>query len=543
MSTIFSRLFSHSSQKAYNRGIQAFNDGNYPAAIREFEQVLESAEKGSPVYRLGRFYVTESQARLGHAHFEEGRLDDAHRVFVRVIKDNPNFPDIHLRLGQIAERRNQTLEATMRFRRALEIHPGYREASLHLGLLLRRTGRPEDAAAHFRTLADAGLEIPPDWLSGHAAGDDESMAEPLRRTLQGRTRGSDTYRSALARYHSGDRAGALEALRAAVDDNPKYPDLRCRLATALGEMGRFQEAIVELDRALAMNPRYAEARLKRAVAHLQVGTLSSAQADFESLLEDDPRNGEVQFLLGVTLVRQGRVAEAVRHLRGASNQGSVRNRAVYVLAQAYVALDRPDRAIDCLKDLRAPACEALLGRIHLQLGQVNEAIGKLEDALRHGPATGEGRLALGRAYLATGDLARARAQAESAIAMQGVSSHARLLLGQVAFAEGRDDEALEVARRLLGDESLPYDALVLMGRTLARLSRDQEAVAALRKALEVRPGGSEAQRMLGLVLRRDSAPVAAPDDLAAAMDDPCDPLWGSDFVPRAGARIAPSRAA
>jgi hypothetical protein len=82
-----------------------------------------------------------------------------------------------------------------------------------------------------------------------------------------------------------------------------------------------------------------------------------------------------------------------------------------------------------------------------------------------------------------------------------------------------------------------------MGRSLARLSRDQEAVAALRKALEVRPGGSEAQRMLGLVLRRDSAPEAVPDHFASAMDDPCDPLWGSDFVPKTGVKIAPARAA
>src|SRR5206468_229603 len=82
--------------------------------------------------------------------------------------------------------------------------------------------------------------------------------------------------SALERYHTGDLAGATEALAVAVAENPEYADLRCRYAGLLLETGRADEALDQLTAALRINPRYLEARLLAARAQRLLGLIYHA---------------------------------------------------------------------------------------------------------------------------------------------------------------------------------------------------------------------------------------------------------------------------
>ncbi len=532
--SIFSRLFSPSSQKDYNRGIVAFNRGEYEEAIDSFRAVLDSASKGSTVYRLGRFYVTESLARLGHAYFHESKLDGARVAFTKVLEHNPNFPDIHCRLGEIAEHEERIEDAESHFRRALDIHPRYQEARAYLALLLRRVNRHADAVEHFRALADGGVDIPQSWLESQGGPDGPETVERVREAVKGRGRGQEKYRVGLERYQAGDLDGAREAFEVAIESAPDYPDLRCRLATVYGELGRFQDAMRELDKALGLNPSYSEARIKRAIACFEIGRYRQAAEDLTTAVGSEPSNAELRYLIGVALVKAGRADEAVAPLKQAIKSDTVRERAQEALARAYLVLDQTDQAVEYLRDVRSASGMTMLARVQLRHRQWLQATRLLETAASKGESGGGHLIALARAHLGSGNTAAAKTRCDEATAFSEVAAEAWCLLGQLSFEAGDDARALSCLRKAAHEGAGGYGFLVLMGRTLTRMSRFEEATAALEKSLELRPGGREGRRALGLLLQRQGDTERAAELLSETWSDPCDPLWGGDAPPTTG---------
>ncbi len=532
--SIFNRWFSNASQREYNRGIVAFNRGDYEQAIESFRAVLDSASQGSTVYRLGRFYVTESLAKLGLACFLDRRYDEARDAFLQVLENNPHFPDIHCRLGEIAEFEGDFDEAESRYRRALEIHANYREPCAYLALLLRQSGRFSEAAEFFHRLKQSGMEVPEAWTRGEPGADDRQAVNRMRETVRSRGRSQEHYRIGLERYRAGDLDGARLAFQTAVRNAPEYPDLRCRLATVLGELGRFADAVRELDKALELNPGYVEARIKRAVAAMEIGRYESAIEDLRAVIRLEEPSLELRYLFGLALLKGGRVEESLQPLREASQHDALREPARDALARAYVALERPEQAVRCLERANSSECLALLGRVYLQMRRFEDAQRTLETVLESGAGGGDVLLALAHAELGLGRTEMARRRCEEALCHEEVAADASLLLGRLSFEAGDDAAALDWLRKASLTPRHDYSALVLMGRALGRLSRVEEATAALEKALEMRPGGMDAARALGLLLRRAGDAARGEKFLAAASRDPSDPLWGSQRPPKTG---------
>jgi predicted Zn-dependent protease len=96
-----------------------------------------------------------------------------------------------------------------------------------------------------------------------------------------------------------------------------------RRALLFAEMGDQVNAARLLEPLVAAEPGHAEVRLRLALAYFASAQLKRAEAHLRTLVERDPTDHYSHHLLGRTLERQNRPAEALRHLRLADAMASV----------------------------------------------------------------------------------------------------------------------------------------------------------------------------------------------------------------------------
>jgi tetratricopeptide (TPR) repeat protein len=89
-------------------------------------------------------------------------------------------------------------------------------------------------------------------------------------------------------FSEGKFAEAADAYRALVESDPNDGGLHASLAGALGAMGRYDEALVQLDAAIKLQPLNPEAYHNRAVIHQRKGDTQAAIRDYEAALRYNP---------------------------------------------------------------------------------------------------------------------------------------------------------------------------------------------------------------------------------------------------------------
>lgn len=114
-------------------------------------------------------------------------------------------------------------------------------------------------------------------------------------------------------FEKGDYAEAARRYAALVETNPDDAALRTSLAGALGALGRYGDAMAELDRAIEIEPLNVEAYHNRAVIWERRGDFAQAVADYETALKYQPRyepsRQALRRLTGRSDVRRPRTAE------------------------------------------------------------------------------------------------------------------------------------------------------------------------------------------------------------------------------------------
>lgn len=162
---------------------------------------------------------TSYQARRLRAESLEsqGKEDEAAAVYRDILKDHPNVPGIHYRLGQIALAEagdaGPTDAAQAEFEKEVAVDPTNASAEFILGELARRKGDWNDAIRHFTQAArlDAGfseayLAL---GMSLAASGRYADAKPPLEHYVALEPDDpSGHYQLAMADAHTGDQAGA-----------------------------------------------------------------------------------------------------------------------------------------------------------------------------------------------------------------------------------------------------------------------------------------------------------------------------------------------
>ncbi|MBC7251576.1 MAG: tetratricopeptide repeat protein [Anaerolineae bacterium] len=274
-----------------------------------------------------------------------------------------------------------------------------------------------------------------------------------------------------------------------------------RLASTYYDLGEYETALSSVQKALALHRRVgrrrdeAQALVRMGMIYADVlGDYSRALDCYQTALEIQQEIGDQWLLgtlmndLGELLIRLGQFEAAEEHLQ-----------------QAHALWQEIQDAEGLFDNLSN--CAAL----HLELGDADQAIACLQEAVMLAPgpaqmADGIGRLAIAHLQRGRpGDLEHAGALIEEirAIGEERQLSRGESLLWQaeICLATGHEGAALAYcteARRAFGDSSYRREALHwLTSQALRALGREDEAQTALERAL------AEVQRKAALITDED----------------------------------------
>jgi tetratricopeptide (TPR) repeat protein len=213
---------------------------------------------------------------------QSGRLTEAEKIYLQILKANPrNFDSLHL-LAIIHYQRGDHAQALRQIDAALKVNPKAVEAHTNRGNVLRELRRPSEALASY----DLALSLRSDNAVPH--NNRGNVLRELRR-----------FDEALASY---DKALALK---------PDYAEALNNRGVTFQELKRLDEALVSIDAALALKPDYAEALFNRGNVLHEQKRFEEALASYDRALGIRPDYAEVFGNRGITLGELRRFEEAL----------------------------------------------------------------------------------------------------------------------------------------------------------------------------------------------------------------------------------------
>lgn len=234
------------------------------------------------------------QIALCREHYLRRDYQGAEPMLRDIIAQHPGSAEAFNMLGVILHHEGQLLEAQEMFEQALHLNPAYTEAALNLSVVLSDTGHYQEAEAVYgRAMRRAEGE--PRHLDSFARG---KLANMHAQTAEA-YREIGLYDEAVGEY---ERAIGL---------CPLFLDLHCQLAQTLSERGDREGAVRRYEVALGHNPRYAQAHILLGAELYALGRHDEARLSWERALAVDPGNHRVRVylkLVGIPQPEEGRDA-------------------------------------------------------------------------------------------------------------------------------------------------------------------------------------------------------------------------------------------
>jgi Tfp pilus assembly protein PilF len=217
---------------------------------------------------------------------QAGRLDEAERIYRRVLEAQPDhFDSVHL-LGVIDLQRGYHAEAIRKIDAALALNPALVEAYNNRGNTLLRMRRFDEALASY----DKATALRPDYAEafnnrGAAAQElnrlDEALAsfDKAIALNPGYANAHNNRGNVLMELRRLDEAVA--SYDQAIGLKPDYAGAFYNRGTALRELKQLDEALLSYDQAIALKPDYADAFNSRGMLKLLLGRYRDGWADYE----------------------------------------------------------------------------------------------------------------------------------------------------------------------------------------------------------------------------------------------------------------------
>ena len=180
--------------------------------------------------------ILKEKLALGRFHYVRREFARAEQYLTQVVEGNPTFADVYNMLGVCFHDQGHYQKAQRAFEAALRLNPAYTDAALNLAITYNDTGRYKEAQeAYQQALSTSGAA--PGQLDHFVRGKLANMYADI----------GDVYLS------SGLYPEAIAELRRALALCPAFVDIRARLAAALRDSGRRDEAIVEYEEVVRQN--------------------------------------------------------------------------------------------------------------------------------------------------------------------------------------------------------------------------------------------------------------------------------------------------
>jgi len=325
---------------AVKEGIEAYNTGNFEAAVHAFA----AASEVHPDYADVRF-------KLGLSYLRKGEHDAARKELESARSINPRYSEAYFYIGITYLDQKLYREALEQFEKAAAVKPDYADLQCFLGSTYFYLGELDKA----RTALEHSLGLSPHYgkaryyygLLLYALGDRKRAIKYLSEATKSEERkGSGDLSFALVHLREGNLEEAMVVLRDILDAGGESADVLYFIGECYLRMEKWGEAERFFRRALEVNPDFLRAKEK--LAHIMIRSgdyggaekmLSPPQSDFADLykilgdikfyrgdlegaerfyrmsLAVNSEYSEASLSLALTLRKEGRESEAEEMLR------------------------------------------------------------------------------------------------------------------------------------------------------------------------------------------------------------------------------------
>ncbi|HVA01671.1 MAG TPA: tetratricopeptide repeat protein [Terriglobia bacterium] len=535
-----------------------YNRGDYvDRAISEYKKAIE-ADPASLFLRV----------ELAGLYWRATRLQDAINEAQAVLKVNPNQVEAHrllahIYLGSLSNSKSDAathdvLQKTIaEFEAVTRLDSSDLESALILGRLYKVNNEPQKAEAIFKQV----LQDKPDSRSVLVnltqlyfdQGDYQKIIDLLKGIPDGRMDPSLLYLLGSAYMQTRNLDAAENTYEVALKREPENQDIRRAYSEALMAHGKMQQARDQLEEILKVTPDDASTYLRLGQLDREMGRFDDARQEFERAKSLAPGNLEVPYqeaLLEDTLGHEDKAVALLEDLLkktakpdGKYNPAEANNRSVFLqrLGMIYRSQEKYPKAIETFRRIvalgedQAPRGEALIVETYQlnrqpekALAEVSEAIQKyphnrqlliqhasllgeqghrdeavkqLRGMLNNTPEDRELYLAIAQIYSQGKSYTKAEAVIQKALALSNSpddQEYARFMLGSVYERMKKYDLAEEQFKKVLAVDPLNDAAANYLGYMLADQGvRLEESVKYIERALRLEPNNGAYLDSLG----------------------------------------------
>jgi tetratricopeptide (TPR) repeat protein len=336
----------------------------------------------------------------------EGKIVEAEGEFKELARQHPTSPEPLAELGLLEARQEHYAEAVAWYRKAMALSPEMPRLRFNLGLAYFKAGEYREALQQLTPLlkaepadSDEGQRLTiligmshyglgefvaaTPYLKQAAGGDAQNLS--LLLTLAHSCLLSKQYQCVLDQFHriialSPDSAeahmlagealdemrepvDATRELRAAVQADPKAPNVHFALGYLLWTQGHAEEAAKEFQAQLDNVPQHALAMLYLADAEIQMNQFEPARPLLEKVVKATPGNAMGHLDLGIVDEETGQREAALRELKETIALKPDDVKAHWRLARLYRSMGKTAEAkveLDKSRTLNETADEKLL---------------------------------------------------------------------------------------------------------------------------------------------------------------------------------------
>ncbi|MGC1482727.1 MAG: tetratricopeptide repeat protein [Candidatus Acidiferrum sp.] len=555
-------------QLHFNLGILLASEKQYHAAQLELEQAdALQPEIADVLYNLGQVYLrtgdsakaelvldralklkpdsSETLYVLAQVYQQQNRSVDALDVLVRAHKLAPQNTDVIFLLARVSMTQNYFEDAIPLLESGLKIAP--KRADLHaaLGESYFMSGKEEKAIEEFKSLVALDPSARSYAFLGlsyrHLGRFDEARKYFEAGLKQDPHNASCLFNMGYIEERQGNHARADVLLQEALRSKPDLPEAMLELANLRIASKKFQEAEVLLRRYVKASREPSSGYYKLAMVERSLHQMDAAQRDlgvFQTLSKDAPAGPyPYQHLFDYVdnrsnLSRQDRTQLDLTQLTEEVSKHPDQPQNLYLLAETYLKLGRPDEAQKALAQLdqlsggdyrTQTGVGVLLARYRLY----DDAIQHFQTALSVNPDSDDVKFDLADAYFRKGAYSPALETAKQVSAQGRQDTSYLSLLGDIQAHLGDTADASGIFENAIGkspDNDQNYVSLALVE---LRENNIPAAEDTLRKGLARIPSSGKVFWGLGLVSVLEGKTPQAEEDFQRAVD--LLPEWSGSY--------------
>jgi len=233
---------------------------------------LHALDQADKLLGLGATKPRKWQLMRGEAYLKMGNINalgDAQNIAMSLLRNNNQDPEALVLRGRALYAQGDNEKAIQHFRQALNCDPDYREAVKYLRMVqkldrMKSEGNAEYKGGRWQTAIDKYTEA--------------LEVDPLNKGTNSKL----LQNRALCRIQLKDYKGAIEDCERAITLDPSYTKAKKTKANALGQSGKWEDAVREFKELQEQDP--SDASLAKEVRKAELELKKSKRKDYYKIL-------------------------------------------------------------------------------------------------------------------------------------------------------------------------------------------------------------------------------------------------------------------